>query len=156
MIDISIPGFGQLTLAHLLLDYNGTLAIDGVLIEGVVSRLSKLAEKLELHVITGDSFGTAREQLKEIKCHLTILPAEKQMKAKKEYIQKFKAEHIMAIGNGRNDQPMVKEAIIGVAIAGPEGAAVQTITAADIVVPSIIVALDLLLHPRRLVATLRS
>ena len=35
MIKVSIPGFKSLSLKYLVLDYNGTIAIDGALVPGV-------------------------------------------------------------------------------------------------------------------------
>ncbi len=50
---------------------------------------------------------------------------------------------------------MLAAAALGIAVPGPEGAAAVTLAAADVVAPDILVALDLLTHPQRLVATLR-
>jgi len=50
---------------------------------------------------------------------------------------------------------MVGEPALGIAVVGPEGAAGAAVGAADVVVTDIRTALDLLLRPRRLVATLR-
>lgn len=61
----------------------------------------------------------------------------------------------MAIGNGRNDVAMVKDAAIGIAVIGLEGAAGETIQATDVVVQEIKDALDLIANPHRLKATLR-
>ena len=61
----------------------------------------------------------------------------------------------VAIGNGANDALMLKEAALGIAVNGGEGAAVAAILAADIYIPDILDALDLLLHPDRIRATLR-
>lgn len=63
MIEIEIPGFRVLQLAQLVLDYNGTLAVNGDLIEGVKSRLNQLTGSLSLHVITADTFGKAARAL---------------------------------------------------------------------------------------------
>ena len=41
MIAHKIPGFGALRLEHLVLDYNGTLALDGRLLRGVGPRLRR-------------------------------------------------------------------------------------------------------------------
>ena len=54
-----------------------------------------------------------------------------------------------------NDRLMLQTAGLGIAVMQAEGAAVETVLAADVVVPDIIAGLDLLLHPLRLVATLR-
>jgi soluble P-type ATPase len=50
---------------------------------------------------------------------------------------------------------MLQAAALGIAVLGPEGLAAEAWQAADVVMASIHDALDLLLHPRRLVATLR-
>ena len=63
MIEIEIPGFKKLQLKYLVMDYNGTLAIDGKLIEGVENRLYALADHLEIHVITADTFGLVKTYL---------------------------------------------------------------------------------------------
>ena len=65
------------------------------------------------------------------------------------------ADRCVAIGNGANDALMVDEAALGICVLGPEGSAVACLVRADVVTPGITDALDLLLHPRRLVATLR-
>jgi soluble P-type ATPase len=64
--------------------------------------------------------------------------------------------HVVAIGNGRNDRKMLDVAALGIAVCGAEGAAAETLQAGDIVVGRIVDALDLLLHPKRLMATLRA
>jgi soluble P-type ATPase len=51
---------------------------------------------------------------------------------------------------------MLKEAVLGIAVILTEGAAVETVVAADVVCTSINAALELLKNPLRLAATLRS
>lgn len=60
------------------------------------------------------------------------------------------------MGNGRNDHLALRTAALGVALVQAEGASPLALTAADVIVAHIHAALDLLLHPSRLVATLRS
>ena len=62
----------------------------------------------------------------------------------------------IAIGNGNNDREMFAESRLAIVVMGTEGCCVQSLLAADIVVNSPLDALDLLLHPDRLVATLRT
>jgi soluble P-type ATPase len=156
MIEIVIPGYRTLNIQHLVMDYNGTLALDGYLLAGVRARLEKLADNLHLHVVTADTFGHAREELQGIACEITILPEEKQAEAKRAYIQKLGREQVAAIGNGRNDRLMLKEAALGMAVVQAEGAAAETCSAANLLLPDILTALDILLNPKRLIATLRS
>jgi soluble P-type ATPase len=156
MIEIDIPGYKILQLKHLVLDYNGTLSCDGKLISGVGRELRSLAEKMQIHVLTADTFGKARSGLKDIPCELSVLPVANQDFGKLEYVKDIGAVSAVCIGNGRNDNLMLKEAALGIAVVLEEGAAVKTILSADVVCTSIISALELLSNPLRLVATLRS
>ena len=61
----------------------------------------------------------------------------------------------MAIGNGANDELMLVEAAVGIAVLEEEGLACEVIVAADVLVRDAAAALDLLINPIRLVATLR-
>ncbi len=155
MLTISIPGGATLIIEHLVLDYNGTLAVDGELLPGVAVRLNALAADVQVHVVTADTFGKAGAALDGVHCTLSILPPGGQDAAKLAVIQNLGPEHVAAFGNGRNDRLMLKTAALGVAVLGGEGASVATLLAADVVAPGIEPALDLLLHPLRLVATLR-
>ena len=56
MKTFEIPGYETLTLKHLVLDYNGTLAVDGNLQDGVQRCLEALSKDLEIHVITSGYF----------------------------------------------------------------------------------------------------
>ena len=61
----------------------------------------------------------------------------------------------VCIGNGRNDCLMIEAAALGIALVQREGAASAAILAADVVMSDILDALDLLISPLRLIATLR-
>jgi soluble P-type ATPase len=155
VLAIGIPGAGELRLEHLVLDYNGTVALDGGLIAGVADRLRALAKTLQVHVVTADTFGRARIDLAGLPCALSVLPPGEQDGRKLEYVRALGAQRVVAIGNGRNDRAMVEAAALGIAVVQAEGAAVETVLAADIAVTSVLDALDLLAAPLRLVATLR-
>jgi len=86
---------------------------------------------------------------------LHVLPPGPHDLAKRAYAQGLGALGCVCVGNGANDAWMLRAAAVGIAVIGPEGAAVSALQAADIVVVSITHALDLLLNPLRLVATLR-
>jgi soluble P-type ATPase len=156
MIETSIPGYGTIRLEHLVLDFNGTLACDGLMISGVKERLNALSEQLDIHVLTADTFGKAASQLAGVNCKLSVLPLEQQDLGKLEYVKKLGCDKTCCMGNGRNDRLMLRESALGVAVILEEGAAMETLSSANIVCTSILSALDLLTHPLRLVATLRS
>jgi soluble P-type ATPase len=156
MLEIVIPGYRTLRLEHLVLDYNGTLACDGELLDGVRGRLDALAGTLQIHILTADTFGKARVQLVDTPCHLSILTGGDQDRGKLEYIQRLGPETTVCVGNGRNDRLMLQEAGLSIAVIQAEGTAAQTVMVADVLSLDILAALDLLAHPQRLVATLRS
>jgi soluble P-type ATPase len=156
MLEISIPGYKQLQIEHLVLDYNGTLACDGELLEGVADALAVLAADLQIHVVTADTFGKVRSRLEGSPCTVVILPVEDQDLGKLDYVEKLGPDRVAAIGNGRNDRLMLKRAALGIAVVQEEGVAAETLLAADAVSPNILAAFDLLRNPLRLTATLRS
>lgn len=156
MFEIDIPGFDQLYIEHLVMDYNGTLALDGHLQLGVPEDLRCLAQNFRLHVITADTNHRAAAQLEGLPVTLRVIPTEAQAETKLEYIRGLGAERVIAIGNGRNDRLMLKAAALGIAVIQKEGTAAAAIQNADILSPSISDALDLLKYPRRLISTLRS
>lgn len=155
MLAIEVPGFPRLQLEHLVLDYNGTLAVDGRMLDGVRERLVRLSTSLQLHVVTGDTFGTAREALQGLPCKLTRLPETGQRELKRDYVTALTASTVACIGNGRNDHDMMTVAALAIAVVQIEGASAETLMAAHVVARGICDALDLLLRPQRLAATLR-
>lgn len=156
MLPLTIPDFGELELHHLVIDYNGTLALDGKLLPGAREVLIAAAKDLEIHVLTADTFGLAAAQLAGLPVTLTVLREEDQASAKLTYVQTLGAEKVIAIGNGRNDRKMLAAAALSIAVIQKEGIARETLASAHIVTNSIWDALELLRHPNRLLATLRS
>jgi soluble P-type ATPase len=155
MIEINIPGFGSVRLNHLVSDFTGTLSFNGKLIPGVKERLNNLSESLSIHILTSNTFGTAKPELADVSCQLSILEGEFHDLQKEEYVEKLGTTSVVAFGNGNNDRKMLRVARIGVAVTGKEGGAVDILMAGDINISNIIDGLDLLLHTKRLKATLR-
>ena len=156
MIEVKIPGYKTLQFEHLVLDYNGTLAVDGELLKGVKKALKGLSEQLQVHILTADTFGKVRSRVEGVPCELSILAQDNQDKGKLDYVKGLGAGYTVCIGNGRNDRLMLKEAALGIAVILEEGVATETLVAADIVCTNILSALELLTNPLRLTATLRS
>lgn len=155
MLDIEIPGLETLQLQHLVLDCNGTLTCDAELIDGVAQRIEALAQDLEISVITADTHGTAHATLQPLGCALHVIDPLDQAQAKCDYITSLGAQQCVAIGNGFNDNLMLREACLGIAIVQAEGAAALTLQHADVICPDICSALDMLCKTSRLKATLR-
>jgi soluble P-type ATPase len=155
MIDIEIPGGTPLRLQYAVFDFNGTLALDGALRDGLAERLSALAYALDLHVVTADTFGTAASALAILPIEVEVVSSHQQSEAKRSFIEKLGHAQVVAIGNGRNDRLMLAAAGLSIAIVGGEGCAVEALMEADVVCADVSDAIDLLLNPRRLTATLR-
>ena len=155
MIELTIPGRGTVRLHHLVCDVNGTLALDGKLLDGVARALNALRDRLDIHLITADTHG--RQFLIDQQTGLTAhrMQPGNETAQKAEFVRQLGAEHVAAIGQGANDAQMLKTAAIGIAILSPEGLATQTLLASHLVVPDILTALELLEKPLRIVATLR-
>lgn len=139
-----------------MLDVNGTIAQDGQLVSGVIDRLQSLRKILEIHLLTADTHGRQSEidQVLEV-TGLRLAPGEDEAKQKARYVNDLGADHVVAIGNGANDALMLEAAAIGIVVLGSKGASVDALRTADIVATTPLVALDLVLNPKRLVATLR-
>jgi len=155
MIKIAIQGREIIDLEHLVLDYNGTLAEDGKLIPGVLPLLHQLSAHLKIHVITADTFGTAKEQFNDEEILLTILSNGNQQIQKQRYVESLGKMNAVAMGNGLNDSDMFKSAALSVALMQKEGLSTEAMLASDIICSNIIHALELLIFPERLNATLR-
>lgn len=155
MLEIDIPGFGQIKCTHLVSDFTGTLSIDGRLLPGVKEQLQNIGEFLNVHIVTADTFGTVQKELVEVKCKIKLLSLSDEDVQKEQYILELGTEQVIAIGNGNNDRRMLKAARLGIAVIEGEGASSHAVAAATVVVKSITDALGLLLNPKRCKATLR-
>lgn len=156
MLEVVIPGRGVLRLAHLVLDVNGTIALDGALLPGVADRLRALGGSLAIHLLTADTHGRQDELDRALGLQATRLTADRsQVEQKAEHVRRLGSAAVVAVGNGANDALMLREAALGIAVVGGEGAAAAALREADVVVTDVLAALDLLLNPRRLMATLR-
>lgn len=152
----AIPGRGTLHLSILVLDLNGTVTIDGQIIPGVAERIASLKScGMVCYLLTGDTRGTGAKIADALGLRLQRLVRGHEREQKRAYVEQWGADRIVAIGNGANDAGMLQAASLGIAVAQPEGLSVASLLAADVVVPDICTALDLLLKPKRLIATTR-
>ncbi|PZS03754.1 MAG: ATPase P [Candidatus Chloroheliales bacterium] len=156
MIEIEVPNWKKLKLEHLALDINGTLTLDGELIQGVDERIWKLAEQLHIVLLSADTLGKANVAAERLRVELHLLDKQQSGAEQKAiYVSNLGAHNVVAIGNGANDGAMLFMAGLGIAVLGPEGLANEAMENADVVARDITTALDLLLHPNRLIASLR-
>lgn len=155
MIQVDIPGRQVYRLDYLVLDLNGTISLDGNLIDGVADRLQALRSRLDISIVTADTLGQAQETGKALNVRIHKLNRGQEQAQKADYVRQLGAENTVSIGNGANDVLMLQESALGICVLGPEGASAEAVTSCDVVVTDINRALDLLLKPERLIATLR-
>jgi P-type E1-E2 ATPase len=155
MIEISIPAWGNMEIENIVLDLNGTIATDGIIPSEVKEKINSLSHGVKIYILTADTQGTASEESSEVKAELLKVSEEDSAEVKLRVMESLDPTRTVAIGNGNNDHLILKEAALGIAVLGDEGASVSAIKNADIIVKNISDALDLFLNPKRLIATLR-
>ena len=155
MIEITIPGRGNYTIKNVVVDLNGTIAVDGEIVRGVKERVAMLSQDLEIFLVTADTNKNAEDLIKDFPVTLYKIKEAEENSQKLQFVVKQGKNSTVSIGNGCNDISMLKESAIGICIVGGEGASAEAIMAADLAVTTINDALDLLLKPHRLKATLR-
>ncbi len=154
MIKIEIPQGESFEIKYLVFDYNGTVANNGIIYPNVLERLNSYND-LEIFVITADTYGTVREELKGSNIKVKIISKENGSKDKINFVKELGSKNVIAFGNGSNDRLMLKEAGIGICVIGEEGASIKALMASDLVVNGIDSALDYIDHPKKIVAGLR-
>jgi len=155
MIEISIPGWGNIEIENIVLDLNGTIATDGKIPSEVKEKINSLSKKTKLYILTADTQGTASVEISDMEVELVKVSEKDSAEVKLRVLESLDPTSTVAIGNGNNDHLVLKEAAFGIAVLGDEGISVSTMKNADIVVKNISDALDLFLKPKRLIATLR-
>ena len=155
MIEIDIPGWGNIEIENLVLDLNGTIATDGKIPLEVKEKINNLSDKVKIYILTVDTQGTASEESSDMGVELLKVSEEDSTKVKLRVVESLDPTRTVAIGNGSNDHLMLREAALGVAVLGEEGISTSAMKNADVVVKNISDALDLFLKPKRLIATLR-
>lgn len=160
MIKLAISGFGPLEINRVVTDYTGTHSFRGIVRRSVKARLARLARLVEVHVLTVDTFGTARRELGRLPVKLHLLQNNpRHDKQKQRFVLKHGPRHVAAFGNGSIDRLLLKTVRdaggLAVAVDNGEGCALDAMLSANIFVHGSEQALDLLLEPNRCKATLR-
>lgn len=154
VIDLLIPGHRALKLNHMVCDVEGTLTVDGRLQEELFRPLLGLRDRLDLHLITVDAYR--QQDALDFRLGLTairISPTEAS-RQKRAYVEGL-GVGVVVIGQGADDAEMMQVADLSICVLSVEGAARETLLAADLVVPDTLRALQLLMNPLRILNTLR-
>jgi len=155
MIKIEIPGYGNLHIENLLMDYNGTIASKGSFISELKETVVELSKKVNLYVITADTFGTVSKELKNLPIEIIKIKKNDERIEKLQALKKLGSERTIAYGNGNNDTLMLKESAVGICIIGDEGTSKEVLANSDLIIGSIKKGLKLLIEPNKMKATLR-
>ena len=155
MIELTIPGRGTLEIKHLVTDVNGTLAIDGILLEGIARQLLVLRDRLQIHLLTADTHGKQAGIDRQLNLTAVRIKKGNEAQQKAEYVRELGAKNVIAVGQGANDAAMLNKAAIGIAVMSSEGLAIEALNASDLLLPDTPTALELLNKPVRIIASLR-
>lgn len=149
----NINGVGEIEINTIVMDINGTLALRGKIITGVKNKLSELKEKgFKLILVSSDQRGNAQEIANDLEIEFY---AAKTLEEKAEFMQSLNPENTAAIGNARIDIGLFKNAKLSIATLQAEGIHTGIIKHVDIIVPSIIDALNLLLDKYTVESTMK-
>lgn len=152
---IEIPNFKTLNIQHIVCDYNGTIAKDGMVLPEIKALFEELSKLYTLHVITADTFGSVHTQLQGYDVNIKVLLTDYHTEEKAAYISKLGKDTCVALGNGNNDAAMLSSASVGIVVMGDEGCAKDALMGSDVICKNITEGLSLILQSKRLIATLR-
>ncbi|MGH4122191.1 MAG: HAD family hydrolase [Clostridium sp.] len=154
-MEINIPGRSNLEIKNVVFDYNGTLAVDGIMSEDVKKMLISISRELNIYIITADTYGNVRTQCKSLPVNVETFSKGNATIYKKEFVEKIGGEYTLAVGNGLNDVEMLKKAALSIAILGEEGCSSQAIINSHITCKDIKEVFNMILKKDRIRATLR-
>ena len=155
MLQLTIPGRGELNIQHLVCDVNGTLALDGILLDGLAKRIAHMRDRVQVHLLTADTHGKQAIIDQQLNLKAVRVSGGDEAEQKALYVKQLGADSVVAIGQGANDAAMLKAAALGICVMSREGVALETLLAADLLVPDIFAAFELIESPLRMVASLR-
>lgn len=155
MIKIEIPERGIIELENILIDFNGTIAVDGKVKEDIKNKLKELSELLNVIILTSDSYGTARDECAKLGLRVMTYPRGCSGMHKQEMVYVLGADKTASIGNGFNDMEMFEASVLSVAVIEKEGMSSKLIQKSDLLTRSINEALDLFLIPNYIKSDLR-
>lgn len=144
----------KLILNKIVIDLNGTLTIKGKIIKGVKEKIRRLKkEGFEIFILTGDARGNSKKIAKELGVNCLIATNSKE---KAKIMKTLNPKECVAIGNARIDIGMFKNAKIRILTLQAEGIHTKVIPYVDIIIPSILDALDLFIDKNSFLATMKS
>ena len=154
MISIERPGQGNLEIDFILIDFEGTLALDRRVHPKAKDKINLLSKRTKIYILAKGEKEQVIEVLRKVKAEIIHFAVGDVSAGKLNLLRQLGANRTVAIGNGQDDVLMIEEAALGICVISREGTAAETILKADAVVSNILDALDFLLKPLRQKATL--
>ena len=154
MITIQRPGQDNFEIDFILIDFEGTLALDRRVHPKAKDKINLLSKRTKIYILTKEEKECVEEALKKVKSELIYLSEENSSRQKLDWLHQLGATRTVAIGNGIDDISMIEEAGLGICVLSKEGTSSETMKKADVVFMNILDALDFLLKPIRQKATL--
>ena len=158
-VTVKIPGFGDRHIQTLLADYDGTLCCHGEIAQSIKERLERLAEVIDIHILTADRKAKGNEYFGRLPVKVHVLSEKDQDVQKRDYLIDFKTMNVVVFGNGNNDRLLLQAVKTGgglcIAVQNGEGCAVDALINSHLLAANPAEAMDLLLNPDTLAATLR-
>ncbi|MHA1149323.1 MAG: HAD family hydrolase [Promethearchaeota archaeon] len=157
MKKIQIPNHGELIIKNIIFDINGTLQFKGVISDEIISKFRELKKIYNVYLVSSDTRGNLKTIASKLEVeYVKINPKGiTDSEAKNQELIKLGKDITIAVGNGNNDDLMLKNAVIGIVIIGTEGASVKSIINADVAFNDPINAIDFLLDDTMIISTLR-
>jgi soluble P-type ATPase len=154
MITLQRPGQEPLEVDFILLDFEGALASDRRVHPKAKDKINLLSKRTEIYILAKEEKEGVEEALRKVKAEIIHLMEGSTAQQKLELLRRLGPVRTVAIGNGVDDVPMMKEAGFGICVMGKEGTHSEAMKEADVVFTDILDALDFLLKPLRQKATL--
>jgi len=110
---------------------------------------------LTIHLLTADTHGKQSIIDQQLNLRAVRVKPGDEARQKADYVRNLGAHSVVALGQGANDAEMLKAAALGICVISPEGTSVETMMVADLLMPDVFSAMELLENPMRIKADLR-
>ena len=154
MISIQRPGMENLDIHFVLIDFEGTLAMDGRVHPKAKDKVNLLSKRATLYILTKSNREKVEETLRKMKVEILYVTEGDSSQQKLKVLQRLGPHQTAVIGNGLDDVRIMEQAGLGMCVIGKEGSSAEAVAKADLVVTNVLDALDFLLKPLRQRATL--
>jgi len=154
MMIIGRPGRAPLEIESVLIDFEGTLAMDRRVPPKAKDKINLLSKRLKIFILTQAPREVVEKALRRTEAEVIYLKEGDASREKLDLLRHLGTDRTVAIGNGFDDASLIEEAALGICVIGKEGTATEAIEKADVVVLNVLDGLDFILKPLRQKATL--